>query len=205
MSRTFEIPKHPYDNNVKVYLNSKVAINPGLTVLVGCNGSGKTTLLIYIKETLKALNIPYISYDNLMDGSYMAISTHMLYNDIASVAELATSSEGEQIYFNLGNIASDIGRFIQNNRDAAELFILLDAIDSGLSIDNILEIKEGLFKAILSDNPDKDVYILVCANSFEMSIDTPCLDVRTGKYRTFKSYNSYRNFILKSRTYKENR
>lgn len=204
MSRTFEIPKHPYDN-VKMYLNSKVTINPGLTVLVGCNGSGKTTLLIYIKEKLKALNIPYISYDNLMDGSYMAISTHMLYNDIASVAELATSSEGEQIYFNLGNIASDIGRFIQNNRDAAELFILLDAIDSGLSIDNILEIKEGLFKAILSDNPDKDVYILVCANSFEMSIDTPCLDVRTGKYRTFKSYNSYRNFILKSRTYKENR
>lgn len=205
MSRTFEITKAPYDSNVRMYLNSKVTINPGLTVLVGCNGSGKTTLLIYIKETLKALNIPYISYDNLIDGSYMAISTHMLYNDIVSVAELATSSEGEQIYFNLGNIASDIGRFIQNNRDAAELFILLDAIDSGLSIDNILEIKEGLFKAILSDNPDKDVYILVCANSFEMSIDAPCLDVRTGKYRTFKSYNSYRNFILKSRTYKENR
>lgn len=33
----------------------------------------------------------------------------------------------------------------------------MDATDSGLSIDKIIDVKEQLFKTILQDNPDKDI------------------------------------------------
>lgn len=83
--------------------------------------------------------------------------------------------------------------------------MLFDAIDSGLSIDNIVDIKECLFNIILEDTTGTDVYIIVSANTFEMCFNEQCLDVRTGKHREFKTYTSYKNFILKSREQKDRR
>ena len=86
-----------------------------------------------------------------------------------------------------------------------ERWILLDAIDSGLSVDNIVDIKEYLFKTILEDAGDTTVRILVSANEYEICRNEQCMDVHTGKYRTFKGYESYRKFILKSREIKNKR
>lgn len=206
MSRSFRIPKCPYDLREKIYLKSDVVVNPGVTVLVGCNGSGKTTFLSFIKDELKHIGIPFISYNNCSDGGSMSLARSMMYGgDISTFATLATSSEGEQISFNVANFAAEIGRFVRSYRGVEELYILLDAIDSGLSVDNITEIKEQLFQTILSDNKGVDIYIIVSANTFEMCLNEQCLDVRTGKYKQFKSYNAYRNFVLKSREYKDMR
>lgn len=205
MSRKFEIPKYPYDGEEKIYLHSEITLNPGVTVLVGCNGSGKTTLLGLIKDRLEDLNIPYISYNNVSDGGATSLSKQLMYNNITAVAALATSSEGEKISLNVAYFASDLGKFIRKHRDAKELYVLFDAIDSGLSIDNIIDIKECLFNIILEDTKGIDVYIVVSANTFEMCFNEQCLDVRTGKYQEFKTYNSYKNFILKSREYKDRR
>ena len=205
MSRTFEIPKCPYDGDERIYLHSEITLNPGVTVLAGCNGSGKTTLLGLLKDQLEDLNIPYISYSNLSDGGSTSLSKQLMYNNITKLATLAVSSEGEQVSLNVAYFASDLGKFIRKHRDDKELYILFDAIDSGLSIDNIIDIKECLFNTILEDTKGMDVYIIVSANTFEMCFNEQCLDVWTGKYREFKAYNSYKNFILKSREYKDKR
>ena len=87
-----------------------------------------------------------------------------------------------------------------------ERWILLDAIDSGLSVDNIVDIKEYLFKTILEDAGDQVVVrIIISANEYEICRNEQCMDVHTGKYRTFKGYESYRKFILKSREIKDKR
>ena len=206
MSRTFRIPKCPYDLKERIYLKSDVTVDPGLTVLVGCNGSGKTTFLSFIKDKLKHEGIPFISYDNYSDGGQMSISRSLMFGgNVNAFATLATSSEGEKIFLNVADFATQIGKFVQRYRGVEELYILLDGIDSGLSIDNVTEIKEQLFRTVLSDNQEVDIYIIVSANTFEMCFNERCLDVRTGKYRQFKSYPAYRNFVLKSREHKDKR
>ncbi len=117
------------------------------------------------------------------------------------------SSEGENITMNLGQIAGKIGNFIKNNPNNKDLWIILDAIDSGLSVDNIIDAKEFLFKTILEDkrNKDREVYIIVSANEYEMAREEQCFDVYNGKYTKFKDYEEYRNFILESKEWKNQR
>ena len=83
---------------------------------------------------------------------------------------------------------------------------MLDAIDSGMSVDNIVEIV-SVFNMILEDakSMGKEVYIIISANEFELCRNSPCFDVHAGKYRTFTDYEDYRKFILKSREKKNAR
>ena len=83
-----------------------------------------------------------------------------------------------------------------------ELWFLFDALDSGLSIDAIAELKTDLFQFVIDQNPDKDVYIIVSANGYEFANGERCYDVANCKEVTFKDYNDYRKFILKSRQQK---
>ena len=85
--------------------------------------------------------------------------------------------------------------------------ILLDALDSGLSIDNIQEVKQYLFQPIKEDceKANKKLYLIVVANSYEMAREENCLDVISLKYRNFKTYEAYKSFVLKSREKKEKR
>lgn len=205
MSRTFKLDRDPHNCGI-LYLKKKVTINPGLTILTGCNGSGKTTLMdYYIKPQLDKEGIPNIKYNNLHDGGNNARQSALMSNRMDMLAILACSSEGEQIHINLGNVAGKIGRFIRSHNTASEVWFMFDAIDSGLSIDYIIDVKENLFNLIIETNPDKDVYIIVAANSYEMCRGEQCLDVRTGNYKKFKTYEAYRKFVLKSKELKEKR
>ena len=87
-----------------------------------------------------------------------------------------------------------------------ERWILLDAVDSGYSIDNVIELKE-LFNLILYDSHKLgyEVYIVVSANEYELAADMNCLDVAEGKYVTFDEYDNFKKFILKSREKKNKR
>lgn len=204
MSRLISGPKRPYHKDELIFNRKKIEIIPGVTVLVGCNGTGKTTLLYRIRENLKSFGIPHRLYDNLLEGGNSAKQASLFNDRVSLLATLATSSEGEQILINLGNAAQRIGEFCSAHKGATELWILLDALDSGLSIDNIIDIKK-LFHTIIETNPNSEVYIVVAANTFEMCLGEKCLDVRNGTYREFKSYDAYRNFILRSRDHKDTR
>ena len=214
MGRIFKLYEDLYDQGISLYKNNIIEINTGLTVLVGCNGIGKTSLFYSIKNVLKKEKIPYMEFDNLNDGGDNSRNESLYYGDINFLIESLYSSEGENIMFNIAKIAAEIGKFvktgiykynIQSDFKSNEIWILFDAIDSGLSIDNIVELKNHLFKTILQFSFSKEIYIVISANEYEMARGEQCFDVYNGKYITFKDYEDYRNMILKSKRWKQER
>lgn len=195
--------KNYWDNEKPLYKKSDVELDTGVTVLVGRNGSGKTTFLIQLRQYLAENRIPFLSYDNMVDGGVNADSTLMeglsYFKDTKNKAEIFAlkhlSSEGQNIIINIGEFARTVGAFIRNNKDKEKIFILFDAIDSGLSIDNIIDIKDFL-KVVASDAPN--AYIIVTANSYEMCYQNRCYDIKNGKYIEFTNYENYKSFILKN-------
>ena len=232
MSRKFKIEKKFYDTEYDLYKKSSITINEGVTVLVGCNGMGKTTLIHQIRDQLKANGIPFVAFDNLKDGGHQSVSAASFYNDFEFMATALASSEGENIVLNLGKLASKLRNFIKtgdasSSRDRLtnafakavwgksgdeekqevpnERWLLLDAVDSGLSVDNIVELKECLFKTILEDAGETKIYIVVSGNEYEIARGENCFDVFNGKYVKFADYDEYRQFILDSRAQKDKR
>lgn len=225
------IVRDPYEPKEYLYTKKEFEFKPGVTVLVGCNGCGKTTLLHQIKDYLKSKKVPVVSFDNLHDGGSNARSEAAAMNDFTFLATASFSSEGENIVMNVGRLARTLRPFIQTgesqnrgdrlckafaravwgNQEEPEVpnerWILLDAIDSGLSVDNIVDIKELLFKTIIEDSETQGIktFLIVSANEYEICRNEQCMDVHTGKYRTFSGYESYRKFILKSREIKNKR
>lgn len=222
--------RNPYDYGFSTTRLKNITIKSGVTILVGCNGAGKTTLIKNITEQLKKENTPYYVFDNLYSGGKKSISKMIDSNNIEKVALMLSSSEGENITNNICDIlekarcfiktgdsdvykTNKILKFLKNiNQDEEEPIIsnerwfLFDAIDSGYSIDNIVEFKEILNLMILdSKKMNKDLYIIISANSYEMANNENCFDVMSGKYIRFKDYNEYKKFIIKTRKRKEKR
>lgn len=207
MSRKFKLIKKYYDDDYDLYKKRSITINEGVTVLVGCNGIGKTTLLYQIKDQLKKDGIPFVSFDNLHEGGSKAVSAAGFYGDFGFMGNLMTSSEGEGIVLGLSKLASTLRTFIQTGESQTERdrfsrsfakalwgdeaeekkkipnerWILLDAVDSGLSVDNVVDLKECLFKTILEDDFDGFIYIVVSANEYELCRGENCFDVYNGK------------------------
>ena len=225
--------RDPYGEGFSTCSRKVVEFQPGLTVLVGCNGSGKTTLLMNIEEELKKEKVPCAKYNNLSESSD-AIGQSLFESDFGMAGTLMCSSEGECITINIGRFAKNLREFIHNGkyfkgkrdfniesifkteeemkaeieekRKHKERWILLDAIDSGLSIDNVLDFK-NLFDAVLEEGKslDLDIYIVVSANEYELVDGSQCLDVTTGKYKTFSDYKEFRKFIIHTREKKDKR
>ena len=203
----FEIVRDYYQEKEYIYNKKNIEIEEGLTVLVGCNGSGKSTLLYQIKDLCKKENIPCYYFDNLTEGGSNAREKAGFYGDTMFLAESLCSSEGENINLNMTNCANKIGKFVRNNKNAKKIFILMDAVDSGLSIDYVIELKELLFKTIIKDTSERGIetYIIVSANEYEMARNEKCFLIPDMKYKTFENYDEYRNFIIESRNNKNKR
>ena len=223
--------RNPYDNGTNLTNPKEIEINPGLTVIVGCNGAGKTTLIENIKDVLQKENIPFCIFNNLKDGGSMNMSAliggfkEFASDTIETGISLWTASEGEAIKINLARNSTlyeeflNTGFFKNKSYEFSKIFnekedvcnsnvrvFLYDATDSGLSIDSVIEIK-NLFSKILEISSEKglETYIIITANEYELCRNENCFDVNKGKYITFKDYEDYRSFIIKSRTLKENR
>lgn len=217
---TIKVWRDPYDNGWNTTRRKEIEFTPGITILVGCNGIGKTTLLRNIKEQLKKEKIPCYYYNNLKDGGDGSISNRAYHGDFTMVASMLMSSEGENITNNIGIMFSKLRNFKikgyngkinpfddeQQEVVTKERWILLDAIDSGYSIDNVIELKESL-TFVLEDAHKNgyELYIVISANEYELAANMTCLDVAEGRYVTFSDYNDFRNFILHSREKKNKR
>ena len=105
----------------------------------------------------------------------------------------------------IGNLISNSDQCTEQKKIPAERWIFLDAIDSGLSVDNIVDVKEYLFNTILKCNYGNEIYIIVSANEYEMARGEQCFDVYNGKYITFNNYEEYRQFVIESKEWKNGR
>lgn len=206
MYKEFVIDHDPFDVGCTIFRRKTIHIKPGFTALVGCNGLGKTTLIKQLQALLDDEDMKYISYNNLHDGGHNARQRAHDRGDFTFLATAAFSSEGENIMMNLGRFAGAIKRFEKDNPDLKEIWIFFDAIDSGFSIDNMVDAK-NLFDTIIKHNADRGVtaYIIVAANSYEMARESNCFDVLNCRYVKFADYDEYRNFIMKTREEKDAR
>ena len=225
--------RDPYESGFNTTKPKQITINPGLTVLVGCNGAGKSTLIMNIEEQCRKDKIPYTTYDNLRSGGWADTLGAALGgfgdfdDDFDFGVTMWQSSEGETIKANIGRQSrfykefEDTGK-IKRKNSFADIFggkekedsctdnrriLLFDAIDSGLSIDGVCEIKEFLKFIMKKAEEDKGIeyYIIAVANEYELANGENCFDVVEGKYVTFKDYEDYKKFILNSRKKKEQR
>lgn len=204
MSRKFQIPTDPYDEGVRLYSRKDVVFNPGLTTLIGCNGSGKSTLMAMVESSLKpSPGILVMKYDDRYDGGHNLMEKMGFLEDYAGLSTMMTSSEGERIYVGLGHFIGSMRREIRRNHPK-EVWILMDAVGSGLSIDKIDEVKD-FADIVAEDNNGIDVYFVISTNEYEFADGTDCIDVTTFKHMTFSDYADYRNYILETAKRKEKR
>lgn len=229
MSKIINTWRDPYDAGFSTCRRKEVEFQPGLTVLVGCNGAGKSTMLHNIKSQLKKENIPVFYFDNEKNGGSSSVSEELFYGNMEFGATAMCSSEGENISLNLGKCVSKWRKFLQTgdngdrfNRLAKSLrktagedeekeipnerWILLDAMDSGYSIDNVIEMND-LFKLVIEDAKKLgiDLYIVISSNEYELVAGSNCMDVTEGAYVTFENYEKYKKFILHTRKKKDRR
>ena len=202
--RTFRVDRRPYDEDVALYDKSTVSFSPGLTVLVGCNGSGKSTLLMLLKDQLREDDsVLMMEYDDRYNGGTNRIGELMFHGNTTAAANMFCSSEGERIQQSVGYFVSRLGKELRSKRHK-EVWVLLDAVSSGLSIDNAVEIKEFV-QFVQGENPGTDIYFVVSTNEYEFASGTDCINVTSLRHRRFRSYNDYRKFILKTREIKDRR
>lgn len=202
--RTFIVPIKPFDDDMRLYLRKMVTFNPGLTTLIGCNGSGKTTLMTFMKDGLRHdKDVLLLTYNDRSEGQSNLMEALAFRDDMSGVASMFMSSEGERIIRGVGYFARGIRKRIQK-ANPKEIWILLDAVGSGLSIDGIQDIKD-LAKAVIEDNQGTDVYFVVSTNEYEFTIGADNIDVTTFKHAQFKNYEEYRKFILKTSEKKQRR
>ena len=222
MSRKFKIDRYPYDDDIKMYEKTFITLEPGATVLVGCNGSGKTTLLQMIERSLKRDRIPVLYLDTLQSAQN-GIGNAIFSNNLQFAATSYIASEGERMALSIGQFAGKIKEFIATGKrrrtsmekafapkekpvNSNERWILIDSADSGLSIDMLEEVRD-LINLVIEDNKegDKELYIVLSTNQYEMVVGNRCLDVQTLKPVVIKTYDRYRSVIRKSRERKEAR
>lgn len=224
------IIRAPYYAKEYIYSKKEFQFQPGVTILVGCNGSGKTTLINQMHDFLKSKKVPVLLFDNLRDGGSHARAEAAFHEDFAFLATSMASSEGENVVIGLNSMAKNLKEFIDSGipqgrgdkltrafaravwgdevdkqEQSNERWLLFDAIDSGLSIDNIIDIKQYLFETILKYAGDKKIYIVCSCNSFEMARAENCMDIRNGQYFKCLDYEGYRRLILASRKVKDKR
>lgn len=170
-----------------------LTLRPGYTAIVGPNGAGKTTLLSQIKQYAENNDIPVWNYSNTREGQ-MANDKYALAGKMELVATNMISSEGEQVAMNFGQAVSNLGRFVTKTKGT--IIILLDAIDSGASIDRAREIK-NLFDMILENEKSREVYIIMAVNHYELAkAPIDCVHARNGNHRVFIDYDTYADFIV---------
>lgn len=224
--RIINVWKDPYGEGFDTCKPEQITIHSGLTVLVGCNGAGKSTLLHNMESELKKNEIPYYYYDNLRDGGSNARGNALLEDDLVFAATAMSSSEGENITMNIGKLLSRLKEFMKNGRvmsrttqlvdalsgeeykvpETRERWLLLDAIDSGYSIDNVVEVKRVL-QLVIDDFKANgyDLFIVASANEYELANGEDCFDVNAGEYVKFKDYEDFKKFIMKTRAEKDTR
>ena len=131
----------------------------------------------------------------MLDGGDNAKQKYDFNNETSLLIAAITSSEGEEIAVHFEQAVRKLGQACKKAKaEDKEIFVLLDSLDSGASIDRMRELL-SLFKMVIGDMGES-VYIIAAVNSYEMTMaPARCINVRTGKEVKFKSYEDYADFI----------
>lgn len=197
----------PFDDETKIYLRKDFIFTPGLTSLVGCNGSGKSTMIdMYLTSYARKNHIEYIFWNDRRSGGSHLMQQCMDSGNMDGVISLFMSSEGERISYALLDVFRNIGKCFRACK-GQPIVIMLDAIDSGMSVDEICETRDAILDVVLPDSASLNVtpYFIIAANNYEWCSDPRIhnIDIQTGKSLDINNYDDYKKIILKSRERKD--
>lgn len=203
------VATHPFGDSLKLYQRKEFTFKSGINSLVGCNGSGKSTLIdCFLIPQLRKQKIEYYKYNDRQEGgSHLMDALLNHYGDTEGLVQMVLSSEGERIVCGLVRVVQALPKFLKENK-GKPAFLILDAIDSGMSVDEIGEIKEVFLDTIIPDAKSRygvDLFIVIAANNYEWCNDPRIvnINVTNATELSFKNYDDYKNHILKSRLYKD--
>ena len=192
-----------------------------IVCVIGCNGSGKTTLLEQIAQHLtyndyfecEAMENPFSNiFGNKKEKKGFLVNftkdfdiVTSFQNAILEQFSTSTVSTGESLNYRFSIAAQVLGKYINEAiTKQLPIVILYDDCDVGTSIDmqdDIIDFIRFLDKD-LTDRKIKHCIVLT-ANSYELCKTFKCIDVTTFKEKTFKSYEGYKKFVLRSRKAKD--
>lgn len=164
----------------KEFFDEKVIrINSKVTVLTGPNGSGKTYSCLSINEYCKEHNIPAMLV-NVFENNKGKMNKFDFYGETDKIVKAIMASEGQNVYDTLVDNIPDIIKFIKgvNNETG---YIIIDGLDSGVSIDLLLQIREYIVDYIINqcEKIHKDINIILTSNSYELVYDYDCIWIPT--------------------------
>ena len=211
---TFPVINNPFDDDRNFYHKRKVTFRPGITTVFGCNGSGKSTLFRQLKDFSSSRGTPCYFFDNAGNDGGQSFSRNNLgkyFSGLGNDNNLSLgiqgwfSSEGENVVYSLSAFFSGVLQNITMAETYGEAYIIIDALDSGLSYDVISIVKKTLFDFYEKHKNKLDLYILLSSNSWEMSEGTNCFSLEKMKYMDIRSYSTFCKQILQSAKRKKSR
>lgn len=134
------------------------------TILLGPNGTGKTMSLRHLQKELKDSEQVYLMF-NTVEHDIVASERFFRPERLIS----AFHSEGERLRESIECWMGDylIKELLSHKKD---VYILVDQIDSGLSIDKMCQMLHDVFflyNAELEKNPRRKLRFIFTANSYE--------------------------------------
>ncbi len=179
------------DTDIKLFSISRICLHPGINVLAGANGTGKSTTCRIIEDQLS----PYTKDIRVLDFDGRHRKNRQ--KDIWEHLESRCRSEGQDFFKeSLEWILREVKHALAHDPKEMAHMMILDGIDSGLSIDMLDDLHRFL-RTFSERHPD--LYIVIAANAFELVQDERAIDVISGSVKRFVNYNSYKNFIRRSR------
>lgn len=212
---------------------NSITLTTPITLIAGANGHGKSTLLTAIAKGITAQSQNPIQiepttsqrilkmdldpkersyYQKAPDAIIAEIDTHARH-DYSHMLGIAMSSyhmsidrykysEGQSRVIDLKRLFEIID-FIPNFDDSVPIYLLIDGVDSGLSPDMVIHLKELIFEASQKNRTNK-LHIVMTTNTFEFLNDMPnatIIDAQTcQQIEPFNSYQDYVNYCQQTST-----